>query len=67
MFISFSTCHEVLPIEGDTKECFLYLLSRGGEIRAFLDDSVYNVPNIYSIYVLIGYNPVCLIIKNKRL
>ena len=52
---------------GDTKECFLYLLTRGGEIGAFLDDSVYNVPNIYSIYVLIGYNPVCLIIKNKRL
>ena len=52
---------------GNTKECFLYLLSRGGEIGAFLDDSVYNVPNIYSIYVLIGYNPVCLIIKNKRL
>ena len=46
---------------------FLYLLSRGGEIGAFLDNSLYNVPNIYSIYVLIGDNLVCLIIKNKRL
>ena len=55
------------PHRGNTKECFLYLLSRGGEIGAFQDNSVYNVPNIYSIYVLIGDNLVCLIIKNKRL
>ena len=67
MFISFSTCHEVLPIEEIPKNAFSTSCPEVVKLERFrMIPSITSQKFIVFMY-LIGDNLVCLIIKNKKL